>query len=152
MKRLGFLLFFLAGCGPGGSPPEPPSVADCTAFLQWEAPIKRMNGDLLLLSELSKFTIYVSESSDPADMLFELIIEVNDSNMISWEIRELTDSHHYFWVSATDTDNRESAPSNVEDKDCSVPTRPSQSKPVPGIVTEDGIDPDLKLVSKRVDK
>lgn len=77
-----------------------------------------MDGTPLALSELQKFTIYVSESPDPADMLIELVIDVNDANMISWEVRNLTTTQHFFWVTATDTDNRESAPSNVEDKDC----------------------------------
>lgn len=77
-----------------------------------------MDGTPLPLEELSKFTIYMSESPDPADMLIELVIDVEDQNLISWEVRNLTVKQHYFWVTATDTDNRESAPSNVEDKDC----------------------------------
>lgn len=77
-----------------------------------------MDGTPLALDELSAFTIFVSESLDPADMMIELVIGIEDTNMISWEVRNLTVAQHYFWVTATDTEGRESAPSNVEGKDC----------------------------------
>lgn len=113
-------LLFLAGCSGGSSnaPPNAPPIVQCSAFLQWEAPTERADGTPLALSELSKFTIYISESPDPADMLIELVIDIADANMISWEVRNLTVAQHFFWVTATDTENRESAPSNVEDKQC----------------------------------
>lgn len=79
-----------------------------------------MDGTHLSLSELDKFTIYVSESSNPDDMLIELVVDVVDQNLISWEVRNLTTKLHYFWVTATDTEGRESQPSNVEDKDCTI--------------------------------
>jgi hypothetical protein len=117
VKRLTILLI-LAGCGGGSdSPPKPPTVL-CSAFLQWEAPTTRRDGTSLSLSELKAFTIYVSESPDPADMLIELVVGIEDANLISWEVRNLTVTQHYFWVTATDTENRESSPSNVEDKVC----------------------------------
>jgi len=77
-----------------------------------------MDGTPLPLSELREFTIYVSSSPDPTDMMIELVVGITDVNLISWEVRNLTSAQHYFWVTATDTENRESAPSNVEDKQC----------------------------------
>lgn len=117
MERL-LPLLLLAGCDLWGdkAPPEPP-VVDCSAFLQWVAPTERADGTPLLISELSKFTIYVSESSEPEDMLIEMVIDISDPNLISWEVFELSHKH-WFWVTATDTDNLESGPSNVVDKDC----------------------------------
>jgi len=111
----------LAGCGQGGgfNPPEPPVATDCTAFLQWIAPTERMDGTPLLITELSKYTVYVSESPEPLDMLIEMVIEISDPNVISWEVFDL--SHpHWFWVTATDTEGLESGPSNVEGKDCTL--------------------------------
>lgn len=116
MKRL-LPLLVLLGCESGGdSPPEPP-VAECSAFLQWVAPTERADGTPLPLSELSKFTVYVSESPEPEDMLIEMIIDISDPNVISWEVFDLS-HQHWFWVTATDTENRESGPSNVVAKDC----------------------------------
>ncbi len=109
----------VSSCGSDGSPPSPPSAANCTAFLQWVPPIERMDGTPLTIAELDKFTIFVSESPDPRDMLITLVVEVTDANMISWEVVALSAEQHFFWVTVTDTEGRESGPSNVEDKDCS---------------------------------
>lgn len=119
MRFLALIIpLLIAGCDRGGSsPPAPPTVM-CSAFLQWTAPTERMDGTALTVSELKSFTIFVSESPDPDDMLIELIVGITDVNLISWEVKNLTLAQHYFWVTVTDTDNRESAPSNVEDKQC----------------------------------
>lgn len=122
MKVAGFIPLVIAlavaGCGGGGSPPEPPVAIPCTAFLQWQAPASRMDGTAILPGELDKFTIFVSSSPAPADMLIVLVVDVEDGNLTSWEVKALSSSQHYFWVTVTDTESRESGPSNVEEKNC----------------------------------
>lgn len=115
------LSFLLVSCGGGGSapaplPPEPPApppppVLDCSATLSWTAPTERIDGTPLGLDELSKLTLYGTR-----DGSLDLMIDIVDVALISWEIRTSPEGNWMFEMTATDTLDQESDRSNQAHK------------------------------------
>ncbi len=119
--KTSFLIFMLllVGCsGDKANYPKPPIIVSCEAGIEWSAPGFRMDGSDLLPEDIEKFTIYVSEDPDPQAQMISLVIEVDDPAAVSWTIYDLGLREHWFWVTVTETGGLESAPSNVEGKDC----------------------------------
>lgn len=112
-----FCLLILAGCG-GGADTVPLPDNTCTATLTWEYPVVRLDGTTLSREELQKLTIYVNEQSGMNEETIERIEDIMDINIITWEVRQLNDGVHWFYLTVTDVKNTESGFSNEESKLC----------------------------------
>jgi hypothetical protein len=112
------LLGLLVGCGGNGSPPQPPVPTFCSAFLEWGPPEFRMDGSPITVAELAKYTIYVNEEGGRNQSTLVLVVEVQNPNTVSWEIRNLDLTSHWFYMTVTDTKDRTSPYSNELTKDC----------------------------------
>lgn len=118
-KQLTILGLLLVGCSDNSSPPtEPDLINTCTAILEWAPPIKNMDGTSLELEKLQKFTIYVNDAEGMEEARIILVIDLTDVYLIQWEIRNLPAGLHWFYMTATDTENNVSGFSNEKSKTC----------------------------------
>lgn len=111
-------LLILAGCGGGGSPPSPPNPVGCTAAVQWEPSGERTDGTPMPVEEIAKFTIFVSNSPEIVEGALELEVDITDRHLTAWEVPDLRPGQHWFYMTVTDTEGRESTYSNVQGKQC----------------------------------
>jgi len=110
MKRfiLGIWLGFIVSCS-GNDNSELPA---CTATITWSMPVEQD------LTELSKFTIYMSSQPNVEGQFRELEIDITDVFLITWEARNISSGTHYFYMAAIDKVNNISAYSNILSKTC----------------------------------
>ena len=122
MKKLILILaLVLAGCwdksdnnNSGGTP-----IVQCSAVVRWEPPYYRNNGSEFKLSDIQKFTIYVSSGADYDTMYRVMEVELTDSSLIEYEIRNIPYAGQlFFYMTVTDKDDQRSNYSNVLDKQC----------------------------------
>jgi len=116
-KYLGVLLLILYGCG-GGEDSKPLPQPSCDVLVTWEAPTERLDGTPLNTSELSNFTIYISEVYDVLEINRELEVIITDVNLIAWEIKNVSKGRHYYYMTAEDKENHISAYSNIVESTC----------------------------------
>ncbi len=109
------ILLLLASCSDNiNYTDDVPVIEDtCIATLSWETPTERIDGSKLMLKELQKFTIYMSDIKG-----LTRIIDITDVYLIQWEIRGLTEGLYWFYITVTDSGDRESSPSNKVVKEC----------------------------------
>lgn len=119
MKKILLVLsLVLAGCGEGaGTFNLPPAAKTCSATLTWEAPYDRIDGTPLTTAELQKYTIYVNRRDSVETNSLITIIEVTDTNLITYET-EVPKGVKYFYMTVTDTEGRESTFSNILSQIC----------------------------------
>jgi len=109
------ILILLVGCD-GGSSTTPTS--DCIATVTWEVPTQRMDGTPILIADISKITIYMSEAPFTDDMYKELEVQILNPMLITWEIKNVDIGEHWFYLTITDTEDNTSAYSNILGKIC----------------------------------
>ena len=122
-----FLIFvnlLLAACGggeTGGSSDgntngSPAPSATASATVSWTIPSTRENGASLAISEIGGYKVYYGVSSTNLDSS----IDVPDAYQTSKTISNLiSGTVYYFRVTAYDTNNTESQPSNLVTKTAS---------------------------------
>ena len=117
-KWLIILSVLIVGCSKGGdsTPRVIPPGPECTAFVTWQYPNTRANGQLLAADEVAKSTIYISNSNTVDEQFVEFTIDV--TNGTSWEVRNLTSGEHWFYLNITDLENLTSGFSNLMSKIC----------------------------------
>ena len=125
MKNLYVILaaLTLMACNGGSPPPNAPKPPEppppvCEAFLSWTAPSERVDGTALNINELSKFTIYISWASgqQPEDIV--AVVDIPDNYLVEWSISRNDPGTHWYYMTATDLDEQESAFSNEVNKEC----------------------------------
>ena len=120
-KYILLVLVILAGCD-GGAPvsslAERPPQATCSAIVTWEPPAERTDGSELTKEELQKFTIYINRRDDVDENNLISIIDITDTDIVTWEVSDLTPGKKYFYMTVTDTDGRTSTFSNILSKLC----------------------------------
>lgn len=116
MRLVGLALcLILAACdGGGGTTP----TSECSATLTWVAPSHTLDGSPITVGELSKFTIFLSEQPDTEDIYREMEIDINNTFLVTWEVKNIPVGQHYFYMTATDLDDNISAYSNILSKQC----------------------------------
>jgi len=77
-----------------------------------------MDNTPLTLDELQKFTLYVNDAEGMEEARITLVVDLTDVYLIQWEIRNLPAGLHWFYMTATDTENRVSGYSNELSKFC----------------------------------
>ena len=108
----------LNGCDSGPTPPDIEPVI-CTAVLTWEYPIAMLDGTLLPREDLEKLTIYVNEASGYNQETIEMVEDIMDVNIITWEVKQLSQGVHWFYLTVTTVkDTVESGYSNEKTKAC----------------------------------
>jgi hypothetical protein len=114
------ILLILAGCTGGQNTVDipPPITVECEANIKWQAPTKRINGDELFLTELSKYTIYISQENSTQDEYIKRIIDIPDVSYTTWKLENLQQDENYFYMTATDLNNVNSVFSNIKSKTC----------------------------------
>ena len=115
MKGFWLILgLILVGC-EGGEDTVP---AACSAMITWEAPTETYDGTPISTTDLSKYTIYMSEQPEVDEHYIELVVDVTDVNMIMMELKNISPGEHWFYLTVTDVENRISPYSNVLGKQC----------------------------------
>ena len=99
----------------GGVLPPP---ATCNVTITWEAPYDRIDGTPITTEELEKYTIYISHQEDTKPSTLITIVDVTDTDLITFEIKGLSKGQKYFYMTVTDTEHRESTFSNILNKLC----------------------------------
>ena len=117
-KYLLALILVLAGCGEGASTFSQPPQATCSATITWEPPTERTDGTPLTTAELKQYTIYVNRRDSVDTSTLVTIYEVSDTNIVTWQLDGLSKGQKYFYMTATDTEGRESTFSNIMSKLC----------------------------------
>lgn len=119
MNKLLLALIFVLGVGgcEGADNAKPPQ-ATCTATLTWEPPYDRVGGAPLSTAELEKYTIYISRQENTDTSFLLRIVEVSDTNLITYEVDDLPRGMKYFYMTATDMQGIESTFSNILSKIC----------------------------------
>ena len=120
-KYLAAIFLILYGCGGGGSsPPKPPDpVIECDAIVIWGTPTERTDGTELLLEDIAKFTIYVNSEPSVEEISLERVVDIeNMPATTQWEIPELSQGEHWFYMTVTDDEDRQSTFSNIKSKIC----------------------------------
>jgi len=77
-----------------------------------------MDSTPLTLNELQKFTLYVNDAEGMEEARITLVVDLTDVYLIQWEIRNLPAGQHWFYMTATDTENNVSGYSNEVSKFC----------------------------------
>ena len=109
------ILILLVSC-EGGDTTVPTS--DCIATLTWELPTQRLDGSIITLTDLSKVTIYMSEAPFTDDFYIESVSDVTNTMLVTWEVKNIAEGQHFFYLTVTDQDNNVSAYSNILGKVC----------------------------------
>jgi len=86
------------------------------ATLSWGAPVTRVDGSPLSLSELQGYRIYYG--TDPDSL--ELLIDLSDPTVVEYLVEDLAEGTHYFAVSVYDVAGNESERSAVRSKTIQV--------------------------------
>ncbi|MBV2120404.1 MAG: hypothetical protein KUF74_03015 [Candidatus Thiodiazotropha sp. (ex Ctena orbiculata)] len=99
------LAYGLTACGGGGGGGDddnnPVNPSDNQAQqLSWVAPSTRTDGSFLDLSELAGFKIY----SGPSSNNLELIADIEDGHVTSYDLSSMTAGNYFFGIVAYDTD------------------------------------------------
>ena len=121
MNKLPLILLSLILVGCGGSSSSDNSVAPiatCSAVLTWEPPYDRIDGTPITTEELEKFTIYVNRRESVEETTLVAVIDITDTNIITWRVDNLPKGQKYFYMTVTDTDGRTSTFSNILNKLC----------------------------------
>jgi len=118
-KSLILLYLILFGCGGGDSTPPPTPIQKCDALISWLPPIQYGDGSVITLQDFKKYTIYMSNQESVKDTFIELVIDITDVNLISWELKQqLNPGKHWFYMTVTDNNDNTSAFSNIMTKEC----------------------------------
>lgn len=115
------ILLSLAACGQKvGVEERPPSLPVCTAKVEWEYPIARLDGTFLPIEEIQKLTIYVAEAEGKDQSTLLRIDDVTASEFkTSHVITQLPSGMTYwFYLTVTDLEGIESMSSNELSKTC----------------------------------
>ena len=118
--RLVLLTILVGSCSGGENTstlPELPPVI-CIATLTWEYPVAMLDGTIISQKDLQKLTIYVNEMEGYNQETLEMVEDILDVNIISWEIKPLSPGVHWFYLTVTDVKNIESGYSNEMNKIC----------------------------------
>lgn len=108
MRRLLLVIgLLLVSCSDSPQEPSP-----CTATLTWEMSTEQD------LSELSKYTIYLSSQPSTEPQYRELEIDITNAYLITWEARNISSGTHYFYMTSTNKQNDMSPYSNILSKTC----------------------------------
>ena len=103
----------LTSCGGGGGGGDGSKTANgLTVKLEWVPPSTRTNGAYLPVSNLRGYRIYHGSSSES----LELILDIEDSSVTDYEVTLEDPGVHYFAVTAYDTNDLESAYSQILEK------------------------------------
>ena len=89
---------------------QPPVIGNAT--LSWVAPVTRIDGSPLLLSELKGYRIYYG--TNPNNLA--LLVDLGDPTAVEYVVEGLTEGTHYFAVSAYDSSDIEGERSVVRSK------------------------------------
>ncbi len=102
--------------GSTGSGTSPTPVANATATVTWTIPSTRQSGASLAMSEIGGYKVYYGVSSTNLN----LSVNVADPYKTSQQISNLVSGTvYYFRVTAYDTTNAESSPSNLVNRTAS---------------------------------
>lgn len=93
---------------PDPIPTAPPPVTESSATLSWTAPLTRVDGSSISLSEIGGYIIRYGQSRNNLDLRAEA-----NSAQTSIELTGLEPGTWYFSISVSDTNGLESAPSDV---------------------------------------
>jgi hypothetical protein len=120
MKYWILVLLILSGCGGRGkNPPKPPDPKiTCDMVVSWEIPVERTDGSELLIEDIAKYTIFVNEEQGVQESTLELEIDIMNQFLTQWRINKLDKGDHWFYMTVTDSENRESTFSNEIPKTC----------------------------------
>ena len=100
MKRIALLLLLvLTGCDGGG---QTVPTSECIATVTWELPTTRLDGTPISAEDLSKITIYMSEAPFTDDMYKELVVDIPNTFLMTWEVDNIPDGEHWFYLTVTD--------------------------------------------------
>ena len=111
------VLLILSGCSgatdtySGGPPPAPPPVTG-SALVTWTAPVSRLNGDPISLSEIGGYIVYFGTSS--GNLTNAVTVAGGSTNQR--QITGLAPGTYYFQVSAYDQQGAEGPRSGLVSK------------------------------------
>ena len=108
----------LAGCGGNGDKPKPPDPQICDALVTWESPKERTNGEEFTPNQISKYTLFISSEPDVETSSLEMEIDILDGFLTQWRVDDLSEGPHWFYMTVTDLEDRESTFSNLKTKTC----------------------------------
>jgi hypothetical protein len=100
------LMSLLIGCGGGSSDSSPAPVNPNTPVLystnlNWVAPVNRMDGSSLSFSEVAGYKVYMGQSRANLN----LVKTIDDPQVFSTEITDITKGKYYFAIAVYDSDN-----------------------------------------------
>jgi hypothetical protein len=107
------ILILLASCV---DPVETPT--DCIAAVTWQPPSQTLDGSPLTVEELRKFTVFLSSQPDTDDIFKQLQVDITNTYLITWEIKNIPEGAYYYYMTATDLEGNVSAYSNILFKEC----------------------------------
>jgi len=117
-KYLGAAFLILVGCGGGNSPNPPDPTIGCDALVIWEIPVERTDGSELLIEDISKYSIFINKEPSVEETTLERVVDITDNALTQWNIPKLTEGEHWFYMTVTDDENRQSTFSNIIAKTC----------------------------------
>lgn len=119
-KYLALILLIVYGCGGSGNkPPKPPDPSlECDAIVNWIIPTERTDGSELLPTDIDKFTIFINAEPGVNESTLERVVDIIDNSLTQWTVPELSEGEHWFYMTVTDIENRESTFSNELTKIC----------------------------------
>lgn len=120
-KYLVAIFLILVGCTQGGegtypNPPDP--VIECDALVTWEIPVERTDGSELLIEDIAKYSIFINKEPNVEKITLERVVDITDNALTQWKIPELSEGEHWFYMTVTDDENRQSTFSNIIAKTC----------------------------------
>ncbi len=92
-------------------PVQPPSATETSASLSWTAPLTRLDGSSISLSEIEHYEIHYGRDRNNMDQTVTV-----GGDQSSYAISNLPAGIWYFTVTVVDSNNRVSAPSEVVSK------------------------------------
>lgn len=109
------IVLLLVACnGNNGEDP----VLPCNAILTWTAPTTTIDDIPISTDELEKFTIYMSEQPSTEMQYIELVSEITDTNLILWEIKNIGNGTHWFYMTTILKEGNVSPFSEIQIKIC----------------------------------
>ena len=89
-------------------PADPPPPVPTSIGVKWDIPVTRVDGVVLPVSEIAKYTIHIGVAS----RVYATQIDINDATLVNFTISSLASAGYYITMTTTDTGGRTSAFSN----------------------------------------
>jgi len=92
--------------------------ASCDIEVTWERPYTRLDGSILPLEEIEKYTIYVNLNKSTEEKSLVRIEDILDAELSSWILTDIHKGRVYIYMTATDIYGISSAYSDMLDIVC----------------------------------